>query len=320
VIAIDPQNCPLQEVHQLLIGCVGPRPIALVSTLSKEGLGNLAPFSFFNAFGANPPIVAFSPARRGRDGTLKDTYHNLMATKECVIHAVSYALVEQVNLASTEYEPGVNEFVKSGLTPISSLKVKPKRVKESPFHMECKLNQMIPLGEDKGSGNLAICEVLQFHIAKDLMEEGSVRTEAMDLVGRMGGDYYARAHGNALFQVDKALAEKGMGIDALPDFMRNSHVYSANNLGRFGNTKTIPSKEEVFKWIKEFEPLEATEETFAGFLQAQNYKRMLQAVLFFQKNRHPKTAMFCEMTAKCALENRDVDFAWKIAIYANVLS
>ena len=200
---LDPKNASIQEVHKLLLGGVGPRPIALVSTISEDGINNLSPFSFFNAFGANPPMVAFSPARRGRDGSLKDTYHNIMATKECVIQAVTHAIVEKVNIASTEWGPKVDEFERSGLTPIDSDLVKPKRVQESPFQMECKLHQMVHLGESNGSGNLTICEVLKFHVDESVMTQGQIDMRKIDLVSRMGGAFYCRAHGEALFELAK---------------------------------------------------------------------------------------------------------------------
>jgi len=200
---IDPKSAPLTQIFNLITGGIAPRPIALVSTVSEEGIDNLAPFSFFNAFGANPPIVAFSPARRSRDGTTKDTYNNLMENQECVIQVVTYDIVHQVNLASEEFDKNISEFKKSGLTPIPSQRVKPKRVKESPFQMECKLQQMIPLGEKKGSGNLAICEVLLFHVAEDLLEDDQIHPDRIRLVGRNGGSFYTKATGSAIFELPK---------------------------------------------------------------------------------------------------------------------
>lgn len=185
---------------------IAPRPIAFVSTISADGINNLAPFSFFNIFGVNPVIVGFSPSRRGRDGTLKDTYNNLMATKECVIQVVTHALVHKSNLASKEFPASVDEFKETGLTPIASELVKPFRVKESPFQMECRLNQMIPLGNGPGSGNLALCEVLKLHVSEAVMSEGNahqIDPHKLDLVARMGQDFYARASGAAVFAVKK---------------------------------------------------------------------------------------------------------------------
>ena len=193
----------MPDTFRLLIGGVGPRPIALVSTVSQTGVNNLAPFSFFNAFGANPPIVAFSPARRGRDGSFKDTYNNIVATQECVIQVVTHAIVKQVNEASAEFPPEIDEFEKSGLTPIDADLVQAKRVKESPFQMECRLFKMVPLGEGKASGNLTICEVLKFHVDESILSDGAIDQRKIDLVARMGGDFYARAHGDALFELSK---------------------------------------------------------------------------------------------------------------------
>ncbi len=303
---------------KLFLGGVGPRPIALVSTITKEGISNLSPFSFFNAFGSNPPIVAFCPARRGRDASLKDTYYNLMETKECVIQAVTFDMVEQVNLSSTEYERGVDEFVKSGLTPLDSVAVKPKRVKESPFQMECRLYDMIHLGEKKGSGNLALCEVLVFHVAEDVFKDGIIHPDLLDLVGRCGGEFYARASGSALFEVPKPLMTKGIGYDQLPEFMKRSHVFSANNLGRFGNIEKIPSKEAVLEFVKSFPPLESTPEMFHRFKRQLDYRNMFAAALSLQKKKHPKSQLFMELSAKTAIEKSDSDFAWKAALYSQL--
>jgi flavin reductase (DIM6/NTAB) family NADH-FMN oxidoreductase RutF len=198
MLHIDPKEKSVGEVFDYLLGGVAPRPIALVSTLSADGEPNLAPFSFFNAFGGNPPTVAFSPSRRRRDGTTKDTYHNLMATKECVIQVVTYEIHQQVNLASGEYEAGVDEFAKSGFTPVASDIVKPARVAESPFQMECKLKEIINLGDGPGSGNLCICEVVRFHIDERLFnDKGVIDPQLIDLVGRNSARFWTRAHGDA---------------------------------------------------------------------------------------------------------------------------
>ncbi|MFB3056658.1 MAG: flavin reductase family protein, partial [Ignavibacteriaceae bacterium] len=233
-----PEDISVPEFHKLLLGGVGPRPIALVSTLSAEGKINLSPFSFFNAFGVNPPIIAFSPARRGKDASLKDTYNNLIATKECVVQSVTFSMVEQISLASTEYPTEVNEFIKSGLTPINSDVVKPKRVKESPFQMECKLIEMKSYGESGGSANMAICEVLKIHVAEDIFTNGLIDPKKIDLVGRMSGNFYCRANGEAIFEVEKPTAKKGIGYDQLPDFIKHSHVFTANNLAKLANVES----------------------------------------------------------------------------------
>ena len=212
MIHISAKDLSPQETLALLTSGVAPRPIALVSTISKKGVLNLAPFSFFNAFGSNPPVVVFSPARRGRNGTTKDTYNNLVETKECVVQVVTHKIVEKVNMTSAEFPPEVDEFKESGLTPIASEIVKPPRVKESPFQMECRLLNMLSIGTGKGSGNLAICEVLLFHIDEVLYENGKIHPNKIDLVGRNGGDFYTRAQGSALFELPKPVLSSPPGL------------------------------------------------------------------------------------------------------------
>ncbi len=240
----EPKDLKVPEVHRLLLGGVAPRPIALVSTISADGVNNLSPFSFFNAFGANPPIVAFSPSRRGRDASLKDTYNNLVATKECVIQSVTHSMIEQVSLASTEFPPEYDEFIKTGLTPIDSDLVKPKRVNESPFQMECKVLEIKSFGNGGASANMAICEVLKFHVAEDLFTNGIIDPVKIDLVARMSGDFYSRA-GSDLFVLKMPGNKKCIGYDQIPEHIRKSEVYSANDLGKFGNSEFIPDEAEV---------------------------------------------------------------------------
>jgi len=321
----EPKDLTLPEVHKLLLGGVGPRPIALVSTLSEDGIPNLTPFSFFNAFGYNPPVIAFSPSRRGRDATLKDTYNNLIKTRECVVQCVTYSMVEQVSLASTEYPPEINEFEKSGLTPIDSDLIKPKRVRESPFQMECKLIDILSFGSAGGSANIAICEVIKFHIAADIFKDGIIHPDLIDLVSRMSANFYCRARGSAIFEVEKPLLKKGIGYDMLPSFMKESHVYSANNLGKFGNIEVIPTYEEVDIFIREIEEsniksFEATEEAFFRYQRHNKYQDMLKVVLYLSKVNHPKVKTYLELTAKCALENNDINFAWKTALFTGRIS
>ncbi len=316
---IDPTNTSPKETLEILTGGVGPRPIALVSTISTDGKNNLAPFSFFNAFGSNPPMVAFGPARRTRDGSTKDTYNNLIQTKECVIQAVTYAMVEQVNVASTEYEPGIDEFVKSGLTPINSVKVKPKRVKESPFQMECKLHQMVPLGEKPGSGNLALCEVVLFHVSQTVYKDGIIHPQLLDLVGRNGGHFYTRASGSALFEVEKPLAEKGIGYDRLPEFVKQSSTFTKNDLGRLSNTKRIPTNEEVTIFISSLKSLTGNEEDFLTAKVAKDHTKMLALAYGFKLSGHPKAKLYLEQTAQCALEEKKPDLAWKILLFGQTI-
>lgn len=312
----EPKNLSVPEVHKLLLGGVAPRPIALVSTISKDGINNLSPFSFFNAFGANPPIVAFSPSRRGKDATLKDTYNNLVTTKECVIQAVTNSMVEQVSLASAEFSPEIDEFIKSGLTPIDSDLVKPKRVKESPFQMECILLEMKSFGEGGASANLAVCEVIKFHVAEDLFTNGLIDPLKIDLVARMSGDFYTRA-GSGLFVVEKPIGKKCIGYDQIPQHIRESEIYSANDLGKFGNSESIPSDKDVTEFVSKIknEKLEQFESGYDAFLRyhrLNDYKRMLKVAFDLPENQKRNI----ELSVKCALQNNDIDFAWKIALFA----
>jgi flavin reductase (DIM6/NTAB) family NADH-FMN oxidoreductase RutF len=313
-----PEDISFPEFHKLLLGGVGPRPIALVSTLTADGKNNLSPFSFFNAFGVNPPMIAFSPARRGKDASLKDTYNNLIATKECVVQSVTFSMVEQINLASTEYPTEIDEFIKSGLTPVESDVVKPKRVKESPFHMECKLIEMKSYGESGGSANIAICEVLKIHVAEDIFTNGIIDPQKIDLVGRMSGNYYCRANGEAIFEVEKPTSIKGIGYDELPDFIKESDVLTANNLAKFANVENVPSEDSVKEFItkleEKIEGFEHSEEAFYRYQRLSNYKYMMKAAIKFVNENHPKAKYFTELSAKCALENNDTDYAWKVIL------
>ena len=227
------------QTNQLLTGGVGPRPIALASTISRDGLRNLAPFSFFNAFGSNPPTVAFAPNRRARDGTVKDTYRNAVATGEFVIAAVTYAMVQQMNVASAEFPAGVDEFLQSGLTPLPAKFVGPSLVEEAPFQMECRLLQEVALGTGPGSGLMLLGEVVAFHVREDCFRDGLLSAQALDLVGRNGGATYTRASGAALFQVAKPLG-RPLGYEALPGVLKASRILTGNDLGRLANSPRMP--------------------------------------------------------------------------------
>lgn len=243
---VYPTEIPIPELHQLLLGAVAPRPIALASTIDAEDRPNLSPFSFYNAFGVNPTTLIFSPSRRGRDNTVKNTYENVKEVPEVVINAVTYSMVQQVSLASTEYPKGVNEFLKSGLTPLPSEKIRPFRVKESPVQFECKVRQVIETGDQGGAANLVVCEILLIHINPNVLNENEkIDTQKIDLVGRMGGDYYVRASGDALFEVEKPLARMGIGVDSLPEHIRLSNILTGNDLGRLGNLERLPNPEEM---------------------------------------------------------------------------
>tara|TARA_B100001989_G_C24499875_1_gene444294 strand:- start:229 stop:1134 length:906 start_codon:yes stop_codon:yes gene_type:complete len=252
MLQINPKNIPISELHQYLLGAVGPRPIALASTIDKDGNSNLSPFSFFNVFSANPPIAIFSPARRVRNNTTKHTLENILENNEVVINVVSYGIVQQTSLSSTEYDCGVDEFIKSGLTPIKSNLIKPFRVKESPVQMECTVNDVISLGKQGGAGNLVICEIKMLHINKNILNDaGAIDPNKIDLVGRMGGNWYCRSSKDALFEVEKPLRNLGIGVDNIPSEIRNSHILSGNDLGMLGNVESIPSLDEVEKYMKE---------------------------------------------------------------------
>ena len=246
MVSIDPKDLPVQKLHQYLLGAIGPRPIAFASTVDAEGKPNLAPFSFFNVFSANPPILIFSPARSGRTNTTKDTYNNVKVVPEVVINVVNYDIVHQMSLASSPYAPGVNEFEKAGFTALKSDSVKPFRVAESPVQFECKVNEVIELGTEGGAGNLIICEVLKIHIHDEVLDSnGMIDQQKIDLVARMGGDWYSRANAESMFEITKPISTCGIGFDALPVDIKSSKVLSGNNLGHLAGIEKIPDETNV---------------------------------------------------------------------------
>lgn len=246
MLTINPKEIKTAELHSYLLGAIAPRPIAFASTVDLAGNHNLSPFSFFNVFSANPPIAIFSPARRGKDGTTKHTFENVKEVAETVINVVNYNIVQQMSLASTEYPKGVNEFEKAGLTPIPSQLVKPMRVKESPVQMECKVNQVIELSQNPGAGNLVICEVILLHINENILDANKkIDQNKIDLVGRLGANWYCRTSGAALFEVEKPLVNMGVGVDSIPKHIRDSNILTGNNLGQLGNIEQIPNETEV---------------------------------------------------------------------------
>jgi flavin reductase (DIM6/NTAB) family NADH-FMN oxidoreductase RutF len=251
MISIDPKSIDTVTLQGYLQSSVGPRPIAFASTLGVNGIPNLSPFSFFNVFSANPPILIFSPARRVRDNTVKHTLINAEATGEVVINVVNYDMVQQTSLASTEYAEGVDEFLKSGFTAIPSDIVKPYRVKESPVQFECKVTQIIPLGTEGGAGNLILCEVVRMHISQTILnEKGAIDQHKIDLVSRLGGNWYSRSN-QGLFEVPKPLTTLGIGVDSIPDFIKNSPVFDGNDLGMLGNIEALPTSEEVSIFVNQ---------------------------------------------------------------------
>jgi flavin reductase (DIM6/NTAB) family NADH-FMN oxidoreductase RutF len=249
MISFHPKDLSTGRLHGYLLSAVAPRPIAFASTIDANGNPNLSPFSFFNVFSANPPILIFSPARRVRDNTIKHTLQNVEDVKEVVINVVNYDIVHQMSLSSTEYPEGVNEFEKTGLTMLPSDEVKPFRVAESPVQFECKVNDIVHLGTEAGAGNLVICEVVKFHIADEVMNaDSTINQEALDLVARAGGSYYSRAK-RGFFEIPKPLRSMGIGVDGLPEHIRNSMILTGNNLGMLANVDVLPSKEEVQQFI-----------------------------------------------------------------------
>ncbi|MBT8394170.1 MAG: flavin reductase family protein [Flavobacteriaceae bacterium] len=247
----EPKDLSTGQLHSYLLSAVAPRPIAFASTLNKDGVPNLSPFSYFNVFSANPPILIFSPSRRVRDNTVKHTLQNAEATKEVVINMVNYDMVHQMSLSSADYPDDVNEFKKAGFTMLDSHNVRPFRVGESPIQFECKVNEIIRLGKKGGAGNLIICEVLKMHFSKEILnKDKSINQEKLDLVARAGGNYYSRAK-KGFFEIPKPLSTLGIGVDSLPEHVRNSMILTGNDLGMLGNVETLPSKKEIEMFIEE---------------------------------------------------------------------
>ena len=242
---IDPKSISQPQLHSYLLSAVAPRPICFASTIDKAGNVNLSPFSFFNVFSSNPPIMIFSPARSGRDNSLKHSHENVKEVAEVVINIVNYPIVEQMSLSSTAYEKGVNEFTKVGLTQVPSEKVKPPRVGEAPVAFECSVTEVIELADTPGAGNLILAKVELIHINEKYLTDGQLDTEKLDLVGRMGGSWYTRSSGDSLFEIPKPIRTKGIGVDVLPESIRNSTILSGNNLGRLGNVEELPNEKEI---------------------------------------------------------------------------
>lgn len=256
MLTIDPKELPIPKLHHYLLGAVGPRPIAFASTVDESGNDNLAPFSFFNVFSANPPIMVFSPARSGRTGATKDTYNNVKVVPEVVINVVNYGMVQQMSLASSPFASDVSEFEKAGFTPIASETIKPKRVAESPVQFECKVIEVKELGDGGGAGNLVICEVTRIHIKEDVLNEDQmVDQKKIDLVARMGGNWYCRADENSMFEITKPITTVGIGFDQIPDDIKNSTILTGNDLGQLGGIEELPDETSV----NEYKLLELSE-------------------------------------------------------------
>ena len=255
MISVLPNDIPIQKLHGYLLGAVGPRPIAFASTIDDKGRPNLSPFSFFNVFSANPPILIFSPARRVRDNTTKHTLENVQKVKEVVINVVNFDIVQQMSLSSTEYAEEDNEFLKAGLSMLKSDLVKPFRVAESPVQFECKVTKIEALGNEGGAGNLIFSEVVKIHIDKAIIsEDGSIDQYKIDQVARMGGNWYSRAN-QGLFEVPKPLSSLGIGVDSIPEEIRSSTVLTGNDLGMLGNIEKLPAQTQIEEFINSNEEL-----------------------------------------------------------------
>lgn len=274
MLSIDPNELTPVQVQAYLQGAVSPRPIAFASTVDANGLPNLSPFSFFNVFSSNPPILVFSPARRARNNTIKHTLINIQDTKEVVINVVNYDIVQQVSLSSTEYPDGVNEFEKSGLTMVKSDIVKPFRVLESPVQFECNVNDIISLGTEGGAGNLIICEVVRIHINEAILaSDGTIDQYKIDLVSRMGGNWYSRSN-QGLFEVEKPISTLGVGVDVIPDFIKSNAIFNGNDLGKLGNIEAVPNNEEITIFVQdnfEVKAVLSSDDTTKRFQLAKKY-------------------------------------------------
>jgi flavin reductase (DIM6/NTAB) family NADH-FMN oxidoreductase RutF len=290
-----PQDLAVAELHQYLLGAVGPRPIAFVSTIDAEGRVNLAPYSFFNIFSVAPPIAIFSPARRGRDNTTKHSYENAKAVPECVINIVNHAMVEQMSLASTEYAQGINEFEKAGLTQLPSDLVRPPRVGESPVQLECKINQVIELGQNGGAGNLVVCEIIKIHIRTEVLnEDGKIDPLKMDQVARMGGHWYTRASAG-LFQLPQPTTKIAIGFDQLPEDVRTSRVLTGNELAKLAGVEHLPDETSV----NEYKLMELSD----LFIELENQPQQLEEAL--------------HQRAQTLLAQSDTESAWKTLLAFN---
>ena len=284
MLSLDPKELPVPKLHSYLLGAIAPRPIAFASTMDADGNPNLSPFSFFNVFGANPPMLIFSPARSVRGNKTKHTLDNAEETKEVVINVVNYDIVQQMSLSSTMYPKGVNEFEKAGFTMLPSDEIKPFRVAESPVQFECKVTDIIYTGTEGGAGNLIVCEVVKLHINEDVLaEDGSIDQHKIDLVARAGGSYYSRAR-DGFFEIPKPIATLGIGVDQIPTEIKNSAILTGNNLGMLGNVEQLPNQTAVDNFAKEHP----------------------EYVSFSTEKKHTFAQEY--------LQNNDVESAWKVLL------
>lgn len=291
MLSLNPSDLTTLELQNYLQYAIAPRPICFVSTIDKAGNVNLSPFSFFNLFSTNPPVCVFSPARRVRDNTTKHSLENVLEVPECVINIVNYEMVRQTSLTSVEYPKGVNEFIKAGFTQLQSDLVKPPRVAESPVQMECIVKQVIPLGDGAGAGNLVVTEIKLIHIREEILNDsGKIDQAKIDLVARLGGDWYCRVTKENLFQVEKPVRTLGIGVDSIPAAIRNSDILTGNNLGQLGNVESMPSDEEI-----------------AQFQSDPELKQIVDATIGDHTNRERELHQY----ARKLLEDGKVAEAWK---------
>lgn len=296
MLSIDPKELPIPQLHGYLLGAIGPRPIAFASTIDADGHANLAPFSFFNVFSANPPILIFSPARSGRTNTNKDTFHNVKSIAEVVINVVNFDMVHQMSLASSPYAPGEDEFIKAGFTKLPSETILPFRVAESPVQFECVVNEVVELGQEGGAGNLVICEVKRIHINEAVLDvSGKIDQHKIDLVSRMGGNWYCRADERSMFEITKPITTCGIGFDAIPTDIRNSKILSGNDLGQLGGIEELPNETDV----NEYKLLELSD----LFVSLEDEQEKLEQALH-------------ELAKKLLTENR-LEEAWKTLLSFN---
>lgn len=275
MLTIDPKSIPVPQLHAYLLGAIGPRPIAFASTVDENGNPNLAPFSFFNVFSANPPVLIFSPARAGRTNTTKDTYNNVKKVPEVVINVVNFEIVHQMSLASSPYPAGTDEFIKAGFTKVASETIKPFRVAESPVQFECKVNQVIELGTEGGAGNLIICEVTRLHIHENVLDaQGKIDQHKIDLVSRMGGNWYCRADKNSMFEIEKPIITCGIGWDQLPADILTSKILTKNDLGQLAGIENLPTETDVNEYkLLELSEIFVSLENNQNELEIQLHKR-----------------------------------------------
>ena len=242
MLTLETEKIPLQQLQQYLQAAIAPRPICFASTIDKQGQVNLSPFSFFNLFSMNPPVCVFSPSRRVRDNTTKHTLENLREVPECVINIVNYDMVQQMSLSSCDYPKGTSEFIKAGFTPIASTLVKPPRVAESPVQLECIIRDIISLGDQPGAGNLVIAEIKVIHIGEQVLNENNkIDPAKLDLVARLGDDWYSRVTPEVLFQVEKPNTQLGIGFDQLPNFILNNAAFTGNEKAQLANISMLPT-------------------------------------------------------------------------------